>query len=855
MTKKPILLLTSLISLIAFIAFSCAPSANIGGKREGIAGSISYVDILGAVESPISPIPTNGIIPSAAAVEYSIVPELPAGLMLIKKTGVIEGTPRTVSPSKSYVVTASGIDNYMGEIDSDPFSITIGPALSDQTDISSNSSIRYENTTGTARTDLTISPSKNIVPSTAADTDNVKYSIEPTTLPGGLNFDSRTGVIDGIPLAVFAATDFVVTVTATAPYTGSVESNSFTIVIVDEKSISGSALNYSDITGTTETSLSIEPISNIPSDADVTYSIDPLVLPDGLRLIESGVIEGTPRTAFLQTTFQVTATATGTNGYTGAVTSTPFKIAISNSQAIDISEYSIAYDPSNTRAGTLLELAPTSNTIPMGAGVTYSIKKPVPLPDGVMITEAGVISVSENTAFVETTFQVTATGTGDYAGIVESNEFNIEVRRIPTTGTLLYASSDGSPGDPISLFPTLVIDPDTATVTYSISSDDSLPNGLSLASNTGRITGSVNAPVNVTLEVTATANGIYSGTVVSSEFTIDVQAVGGSYAYPSTSSTLIEGNVDQYIRIPISRNSITPSGVAVRYEKQSNLPEGLSVNEKTGAIEGTPTEATTGNEGRRTRAVGTGVYTGTVFSEIFHIKINGIGIGGSVGYRVYNFPGAIDSPFRSDLISFIEPAGATVRYERFRSLPEGLEVDPITGSIVGEPTELGSSNYQMKAVGIGKYQGIVYSDEFLITITEPVPLTGGLSYPTNYDNLERPFYSPRFRFTNNTKSVEPNLTGNLADAAAAGAIRYTIAGTSAGTSSDWVAALGAWPYEDIAIYPYNGNMYRINNQNFNRNLNADENFYHIFEITATGTGKYVGSKTTTLKIVIPAYLD
>ncbi len=805
MTKKLIVPLASIISLIAFIAFSCAPSADAGSEPEEIAGSISYRDITGAVESSITAIPSNNIIPSAATVEYSIVPALPAGLSIVPNTGKIEGTPETESASTSYVVTASGTGNYTGKIDSDPFSISIGPALSNPMDIS-NSSIRYENITGTVGTDLTISPSKSL-PSDAI----VTYSIEPTTLPDGLNFNPETGGIAGNPLVKSAPTDnteYMVTVAATAPYTGSVSSNSFTIVIVGDKNIDGSVLNYPDITGIVGMPLSINPTNNIPSDAKVEYSIDPLILPDGVMFEQSdGSIFGTPRAQ--ATTARYTVRAAGTEGYTGMVISNSFAITISNAQATDISVYSIAYESSTADVGDTVTLTPTLNTIPSDATVTYSINPSFGrLPTGLefdpddggfegMPTEAGMFD-----------FRVTVTGEGDFTGTVESNLFTIEINGIQITGgTLLYETSAIGVSRFVTLTtPTFTIDPADATVTYSINpSFGRLPTGLNLNPKNGIISGTPSETGRFDLRVTATGTGAYEGIVVSNTFTINVSKIlitGRTLSYSNHSS--VRG-----VAISLSPTlTIDQAEATVTYSISSgSLPDWLTLDPENGIISGEETDQVFASTAFQVTATANGNYRGSVQSDPFTIEVTLISIMGTLSYDDFSGVIGISTTTVSlapttDTITPAEAVSSFTYAVTSGSLPSELTFDPNNGTIAGTLNAPVNVTLEVTATASGIYEGTV-SDEFNIVITEQ--LMGTISYggPHTY-----------FSDVGTIINIIPSL--NVTPAAARSSLTYAV------TS-------GSLPF-NIGIRPP-GNI----------NGNALEVGVHTLRITATARGIYGGS--------------
>jgi hypothetical protein len=158
-------------------------------------------DLTYAPQNPSYPVgmPITPNVPSNAGGQiamYSVAPALPPGLSLDPATGVISGTPTTIAPAASFVVT--GVNGY-GSTQS-TLSITI---------------------TDDPPTALAYSVNPALYPRGTAILSNIpshtggaviSYSISPD-LPAGLVMDPSTGVITGTPTTVTPAADYTVTAT------------------------------------------------------------------------------------------------------------------------------------------------------------------------------------------------------------------------------------------------------------------------------------------------------------------------------------------------------------------------------------------------------------------------------------------------------------------------------------------------------------------------------------------------------------------------------------------------------------------------------------------------------------------
>jgi subtilisin-like proprotein convertase family protein len=228
-----------------------------------------------------------------AVVSYAVSPALPAGLTLNTSTGLISGTPTTLTASANYTVTATNTGG------STTASVSI--IVNDVAPFS----LSYSSNPATYTKDTAISNKTPTISGGAV----VSYAVSPA-LPAGLTLNTSTGIISGTPTTLATSVNY----TVTATNTGGSATASVGITVND---VAPSALTYSSNPASYIKDTAIS--DNTPTSsggAVVSYAVSP-ALPAGLTLNTStGIISGTPTT--LATAADYTVTATNTGGSTSA---------------------------------------------------------------------------------------------------------------------------------------------------------------------------------------------------------------------------------------------------------------------------------------------------------------------------------------------------------------------------------------------------------------------------------------------------------------------------------------------------------------------------------------------------------
>ena len=337
---------------------------------------------------------------------------------------------------------------------------------------------------------------------------------------------------------------------------------------------------------------------------------------------------------------------------------------------------------------------------------SYSISPS--LPNGLIFnTTTGIISGTPTELSQATDYEVTATNSGGSTSFILSIEI---IDSAPTT--LSYTTPN-----------VFIIDETITNLVPMVSGENlefsivpSLPNGLSFDETTGIISGTptqLSNPNNYT--VTASNSGGSTSFVLSIEV-IDVAPMSLTYSTPNIFT--IDETITNLVPIVSGENlefSIVPS-----------LPNGLSFDESTGIISGTPTELSPATDYVVTATNLSGSTSFTLSIEIIDSAPTNLS---------YSTPNVfiIDEAI-TNLVPMV--SGENLEFSIVPSLPNGLSFDESTGIISGTPTELSATtNYTVTASNSGGSTSFVLSIEVIAPLSiDDVSKSNFVIYPNPFKN-------------------------------------------------------------------------------------------------------------------------
>ncbi|MCG2333656.1 putative Ig domain-containing protein, partial [Staphylococcus epidermidis] len=557
---------------------------------------------------------------------------LPAGVTFDESTNTISGTPSEVG---SYDITVTTTDE-SGNSETTTFTInvedTTKPTVED-----------IANQTQEVNTEIT--------PIKIEATDNSGRAVTNKVdgLPDGVTFDEATNTISGTPSEVGS---YTVTVTTTDE-SGNSETTTFTINVEDT-----TKPTVEDIADQTqEVNTEITPItigSEDNSGQAVTNKVDGL--PAGVTFDEAtNTISGTPSEVG---SYDIKVTTTDESGN---VTETTFTIDVEDTTKPTVEDIADQTQEVNTEI-TPIKIEATDNS---GQAVTNKVEG---LPDGVTFDEA--TNTISGTPSEVGSYDVTVTTT-DESGNATETTFTINVE--DTTKPTVEDIADQTQEVNTEITPITIESEDNSgqTVTNKV---DGLPAGITFDEATNTISGTPSEVGSYDVTVTTTDE---SGNSETTTFTIDVEDTTKPTVESIANQTQEVNTEIEAIKIEATDNS----GQAVT-NKVEGLPDGVTFDEATNTISGTPSEV-----GSYTVTVTTTDESDNTTETTFTIDV--VDTTKPTVEDIANQTQEVNTEIEPINIEATDNSGQTVT-NKVEGLPDGVTFDESTNTISGTPSEVGS---------------------------------------------------------------------------------------------------------------------------------------------------------------------
>jgi hypothetical protein len=622
------------------------------------------------------------------SLSYSVSPPLPTGLGINSTTGAITGTPSATLAASTYTVTVTDANSQTA---SNTFQLAVNSGVTATQSIASATLTQNRATSG-------------FTPVTGGGgTGTLAYSVSPT-LPTGLNISSSIGAITGTPTATLVATTFTVTVT---DGNGATASNTFSLTV---KSAVTATQSIASVTLTqNHVAASFTPVTGGGGTTPLSYSVSPS-LPTGLSINSStGAITGTPSATLAATTFTVNVTDVN-----DAIASNTFSLTVNS--AVTATQQVASATLTQGHAAT------TFTPVTGGGGtgtLTYSISPGLPTGLGID-PSTGAIDGTPTASLSTTTFTVTVT---DANGATATNTFSLTVNGSVTAAQSI-ASAMLTQNHAATSFTPVTGSGGTSLLAYSIL--PTLPNGLTLDTTTGAISGTPTATLAATT-FTVTVTDANSATA-SNTFSLTVAAA--VTATQSIASATLTANTAATSFTPVTGGGGTS---LLSYSVSPTLPAGLTMASASGAITGTPTALSAAT----TYTVTVTDANSATASNTFQLTVSPPALTTTQAFATASI--VANSPVTPFIPVTASGGFGTVTFALSgATLPTGLSFSTTTGQITGTPTALlATTTFTVTATDSATPTPQTSSQSFSLTVTAPA-LTTAQAVPSTTLTVNTP---------------------------------------------------------------------------------------------------------------------
>jgi hypothetical protein len=633
---------------------------------------------------------------------------LPLGLTIDPNNGAINGILNNVDGSYFFTLRASSGGNTIDRDFSANVSVNLPPV--------------WNTPSGSLGTEFETRPVSIALSATDPESKPVTFSIASGSLPGGLHLFSN-GAISGTLTNVTDDTVFFFTIAASDGINANNQAFQYTV----QYSVPPTWVMPVDGTGRVGSAIEGFPFSytfEADSTSPLTYTFAGGNPPAGLSIdANTGIMSGTLGAVAFDTTYYFNVQAfdglKGTDAYANM-------LVYKNVPPNWISSGTIFQGFGGNPFSVQLQASD-----PHGANLTYYLDNSSTLPDGITLSNTGVVAGTLPVVVSQTDYNFTAIADNGLKNSPRSLKIRDFVNQPPqwVTGSSLGTFLENTAVN-VSV---QAIDPaGLQTISYSVDISTPLPTGLMLNGSTGLVYGTAST---VTQDTDYTFNLIANNGILSSTQNFDLVVKFNTPPVWNTNAGLIGNTVALYDFTFNLHGSDAETSVTYSLANSTSLPSGLGLSSG-GLIHGESTAVDNTTQTNFTVALSDGYnpainrdFSIIVTPNLPPIWITNTGVLGSAFET---------APFTYQLQAF-DPEGQPISYylAEGEALPSGLKLSGtglIAGSLPNVPNDITTNFVVYADDGTPNQQSRVVRSFSIVTLFNSPPVWTTSSLPNGIEN-------------------------------------------------------------------------------------------------------------------------